>query len=83
VTITNTGIPRLCSVPHLWSRLNPGDSRTYIKEIPTFPANGTITLQSPILFGWELDHINIIISIDENNPVTQSARVIGHFIAIP
>jgi len=83
ITITNTGYTRLCSVPPLFPRLNPGDSRTYIKDIPTFPANGIIIIKSSILFGWGLDHINITISIDNNNPITQSARVIGHFIAIP
>jgi hypothetical protein len=83
ITITNNGPPRLCSVPPFWPRLTTGDSRTYQKVIPTFSAGGTITLKSSILFGWGLTHINITVNVDDCPPVTQPARVLGHFVTIP
>jgi len=83
ITITNNGPARLCSVPPLWPRLSPGDSRTYSKVISTISAGGTITLKSSILFGWGFPYINITVTIDNSPPVTQTARVRGHFITIP
>jgi hypothetical protein len=83
ITITNNGPARLCSVPPLWPRLNPGDSRTYHTVISTFSAGSTITLHSSILFGWGFPYINITVTVDDCPPVIQTARVLGHFIKIP
>jgi hypothetical protein len=82
ITITNNGPAKLCSVPPMRPRLKPGESRSYIKVIPTFLAGSTITLKSSILFGWGYPHINITVTVDDCLPVTQTARVLGHFIKI-
>ena len=83
ITITNNGPARLCSVPPWMPRLSPGDSRSYLKAIPTFPASSSIILKSSILFGWGFPYINITVTVDDCPPVTQTAKVRGHFITIP
>jgi hypothetical protein len=82
ITITNNGPARLCSVPPMRPRLNPGESRSYEYVISTFPAGGTKTLKSSILFGWGYPYINITVTVDDCPPVIQTARVLGHFIKI-
>ncbi len=82
ITITNNGPAKLCSVLPFRPRLKPGESRSYIKVIPTFLAGSTITLKSSILFGWGYPHINITVTVDDYPPVIQTARVLGHFIKI-
>jgi hypothetical protein len=83
ITITNNGPARLCSVPPWIPRLSPGDSRSYLKVIPTFSASSSIILKSSVLFGWGFPHIKITVTVDNCPPVTQTARVRGHLITIP